>query len=137
MADYLAIEPAAGGGHHYCGADSRRRRRARCERWSILLRREGCDVTAADNGTAAIDLLQQHFFDMLISTSKCRTSGGTCWKAGDQPRSSASVTAYGSKVDSGAAARAADYIDKPFNVEELKFRSARSCGSGLSRRTSG
>jgi CheY-like chemotaxis protein len=37
------------------------------EMLEILLRREGYDVTAAENGTAAIALLQERPFDMLIS----------------------------------------------------------------------
>ncbi len=98
------------------------------EMLNILLRREGYDVTVADNGTAAIDLLQRHFFDMLISDIKMPDVSGV-----DVLRKAKEinpgiigimVTAYGSKesIQEVLRLQAADYIDKPFNVEELKFR---------------
>jgi two-component system response regulator PilR (NtrC family) len=94
----------------------------------ILLRREGYDVTVAETGAAAIDLLQRHFFDMLISDIKMPDVSGI-----DVLRTAKEinpgiigimVTAYGSKesIQEVLRLQAADYIDKPFNVEELKFR---------------
>ncbi len=98
------------------------------EMLNILLRREGYDVTVADNGTVAIDLLQRHVFDMLISDIKMPDVSGV-----DVLRKAKEinpgiigimVTAYGSKesIQEVLRLQAADYIDKPFNVEELKFR---------------
>jgi two-component system response regulator PilR (NtrC family) len=98
------------------------------EMLNILLRREGYDVTVADNGTVAIDLLGRHFYDMLISDIKMPDVSGV-----DVLRRAKEinpgiigimVTAYGSKesIQEVLRLQAADYIDKPFNVDELKFR---------------
>jgi two-component system response regulator PilR (NtrC family) len=94
----------------------------------ILLRREGYDVTVAENGAAAIDLLQRHFYDMLISDIKMPdVSGVDVLRAAKEINPGIigiMVTAYGSKesIQEVLRLQAADYIDKPFNVEELKFR---------------
>jgi two-component system response regulator PilR (NtrC family) len=94
----------------------------------ILLRREGYDVTVAENGAAAIDLLQRHFFDMLISDIKMPDVSGVevlrTAKEINPAIIGIMVTAYGSKesIQEVLRLQAADYIDKPFNVEELKFR---------------
>jgi two-component system response regulator PilR (NtrC family) len=98
------------------------------EMLNILLRREGYDVCIAENGTIAIDLLERQFFDMLISDIKMPDISGV-----DVLRKAKEihpgiigimVTAYGSKesIQEVLRLQAADYIDKPFNVEELKFR---------------
>jgi two-component system response regulator PilR (NtrC family) len=98
------------------------------EMLSILLRREGYDVTVADNGAAAIDLLQRHFFDMLISDIKMpEVSGVDVLRRAKEINPAIigiMVTAYGSKesIQEVLRLQAADYIDKPFNVDELKFR---------------
>jgi two-component system response regulator PilR (NtrC family) len=94
----------------------------------ILLRREGYDVTVAEHGAAAIDLLQRHFFDMLISDIKMPDVSGIevlrTAKEINPGIIGIMVTAYGSKesIQEVLRLQAADYIDKPFNVEELKFR---------------
>jgi len=98
------------------------------EMLTILLRREGYDVSIAENGTIAIDLLERQFFDMLISDIRMPDVSGV-----DVLRKAKEihpgiigimVTAYGSKesIQEVLRLQAADYIDKPFNVEELKFR---------------
>ncbi len=98
------------------------------EMLGILLRREGYDVAVAENGTAAIDLLQRRFFDMLISDIKMPDISGVevlrAAKAIHPGIIGIMVTAYGSKdsIQEVLRLQAADYIDKPFNVEELKFR---------------
>ncbi len=98
------------------------------EMLSILLRREGYDVTVARDGTAAIELLQREFFDMLISDIKMPdVSGVEVLRKAKEINPGIigiMITAYGAKESIQEALRlqAADYIDKPFDVEELKFR---------------
>ena len=98
------------------------------EMLNILLRREGYDVTIAENGTSAIDLLERRFFDMLISDiSMPDISGIEVLRKAKEIHPGIigiMVTAYGSKesIQEVLRLQAADYIDKPFNVEELKFR---------------
>jgi two-component system, NtrC family, response regulator PilR len=98
------------------------------EMLEILLRREGYDVTAAENGTAAIALLQERPFDMLISDVRMPDVSGIevlrTAKALNPGIIGIMVTAYGSKdsIQEVLRLQAADYLDKPFNVEELKFR---------------
>jgi two-component system response regulator PilR (NtrC family) len=98
------------------------------EMLTILLRREGYDVTVADNGTTAIDLLQRGLFDMLISDIKMPdVTGVEVLRRAKEINPSIigiMVTAYGSKesIQEVLRLQASDYIDKPFNVEELKFR---------------
>ncbi|CAN5441784.1 MAG: sigma-54-dependent Fis family transcriptional regulator [Acidobacteria bacterium] len=98
------------------------------EMLEILLRREGYDVSVAENGTAAIALLQQRPFDMLISDIRMPDVSGVevlrTAKALNPKIIGIMVTAYGSKesIQEVLRLQAADYLDKPFNVEELKFR---------------
>jgi two-component system, NtrC family, response regulator PilR len=98
------------------------------EMLEILLRREGYDVTAAENGTAAIALLQERPFDMLISDVRMPDVSGIevlrTAKALNPGIIGIMVTAYGSKesIQEVLRLQAADYLDKPFNVDELKFR---------------
>jgi two-component system, NtrC family, response regulator PilR len=98
------------------------------EMLEILLRREGYDVTVAENGAKAIALLQQRPFDMLISDVKMPDVGGVevLRKAKELNPSiiGIMITAYGSKesIQEVLRLQAADYLDKPFNVEELKYR---------------
>jgi len=98
------------------------------EMLEILLRREGHDVKVAENGTRALSLLQAQPFDMLISDIKMPDMSGievlrTAKQINDQIIG-IMITAYGSKDSIQEVLRlgAADYLDKPFNVEELKFR---------------
>ena len=44
------------------------------EMLAILLKREGHDVTVAENGKTAIDLLNRHPFDLVVSDAGCRIS---------------------------------------------------------------
>ena len=98
------------------------------EMLEILLRREGYDVTTAENGSAAIALLQKHPFDMLISDVQMPDISGVevlrTAKALNPSIIGIMITAYGSKesIQEVLRLQAADYLDKPFNVEELKFR---------------
>ena len=98
------------------------------EMLEILLRREGYEVAVAENGSAAIALLQQRPFDMLISDVRMPDISGVdvLRKAKELNPTiiGIMITAYGSKesIQEVLRLQAADYLDKPFNVEELKFR---------------
>jgi len=98
------------------------------EMLEILLRREGHDVRVAENGTRALALLKSHPFDMLISDIKMPdVSGVEVLRAAKQINEQIvgiMITAYGSKDSIQEALRlgAADYLDKPFNIDELRFR---------------
>jgi len=98
------------------------------EMLEILLRREGHDVRVAENGTRALSLLQSQPFDMLISDIKMPDMSGIevlrTAKQINEQIIGIMITAYGSKDSIQEVLRlgAADYLDKPFNVEELKFR---------------
>jgi two-component system response regulator PilR (NtrC family) len=98
------------------------------EMLEILLRREGYEVAVAENGTAAIALLQKRPFDMLISDVRMPDVSGVdvLRKAKELNPNiiGIMITAYGSKesIQEVLRLQAADYLDKPFNVEELKFR---------------
>ena len=98
------------------------------EMLEILLRREGHDVRVAENGTRAVALLQSQPFDMLISDVKMPDVSGIevlrTAKQVNEQIIGIMITAYGSKDSIQEVLRlgAADYLDKPFNVEELKFR---------------
>src|SRR3972149_639497 len=98
------------------------------EMLEILLRREGYEVATADNGARAMALLKSRPFDMLISDIKMPDLSGVeglrAAQAINQQIIGIMVTPYGSKDSIQEVLRlgAADYLDKPFNVEELKFR---------------
>jgi two-component system response regulator PilR (NtrC family) len=98
------------------------------EMLDILLRREGYAVVLAEDGTSALRLLQAQPFDMLISDIKMPDMSGVevlrAAKSINEHIVGIMITAYGSKDSIQEVLRlgAADYLDKPFNVEELKFR---------------
>jgi two-component system response regulator PilR (NtrC family) len=98
------------------------------EMLDILLRREGHEVVLAEDGGSALRLLQSQPFDMLISDIKMPDMSGVevlrAAKAINEHIVGIMITAYGSKDSIQEVLRlgAADYLDKPFNVEELKFR---------------
>jgi two-component system response regulator PilR (NtrC family) len=98
------------------------------EMLEILLRREGHDVRVAENGARALALLKAQPFDMLISDIKMPDMSGVevlrAAKAINDQIIGIMITAYGSKDSIQEVLRlgAADYLDKPFNVDELRFR---------------
>ncbi|HEX5475779.1 MAG TPA: sigma-54 dependent transcriptional regulator [Vicinamibacterales bacterium] len=98
------------------------------EMLDILLRREGYDVTVAGGGGEAIALLKSRAFDMLISDIRMPDVSGVdvlrTAKEVNPAIIGIMVTAHGSKesIQEVLRLQAADYLDKPFNVDELKFR---------------
>ena len=95
---------------------------------SIVLRREGYDVTLAENGRAAIDQLERARFDLLISDIKMPDMTGVdvlrAAKRIDPDILGIMITAFASADTAIEAMRlgAHDYLSKPFDVDELKMK---------------
>ena len=95
---------------------------------SIVLRREGYDVTLAENGRAAIDRLESGRFDLLISDIKMPDMTGVDVLRGakrlDPDILGIMITAFASADTAIEAMRlgAHDYLSKPFDVDELKMK---------------
>ena len=95
---------------------------------TIVLRREGYDVTLAENGRAAIDQLERGRFDLLISDIKMPDMTGVdvlrAAKRIDPDILGIMITAFASADTAIEAMRlgAHDYLSKPFDVDELKMK---------------
>ena len=95
---------------------------------SIVLRREGHDVTLAENGRTAIDRLEHGRFDLLISDIKMPDMSGVdvfrAAKKIDPDILGIMITAFASADTAIDAMRlgAHDYLSKPFDVDELKIK---------------
>jgi two-component system response regulator PilR (NtrC family) len=95
---------------------------------SIVLRREGYDVTVAENGRAAVEQLESRRFDLLISDIKMPDMSGVdvlrAAKRLDQDILGIMITAFASADTAIEAMRlgAHDYLSKPFDVDELKIK---------------
>jgi two-component system response regulator PilR (NtrC family) len=95
---------------------------------SIVLRREGHEVTLAENGSTAIELLERGRFDLLISDIKMPDMSGVdvlrAAKRIDQDILGIMITAFASADTAIEAMRlgAHDYLSKPFDVDELKIK---------------
>jgi two-component system response regulator PilR (NtrC family) len=98
------------------------------EMLAILLKREGHEVTVAENGRGAIDLLNQRAFDLIVSDARMPDLDGL--EVLRHARSinpsiiAIMVTAYGSPdlLRGVAQLGVNDYVEKPFNTEVLRFR---------------
>jgi len=95
---------------------------------SIVLRREGYDVTLAENGRRAIELLERGRFDLLVSDIKMPDMTGVdvlrAAKRIDPDILGIMITAFASADTAIEAMRlgAHDYLSKPFDVDELKMK---------------
>ncbi len=95
---------------------------------SIVLRREGYDVTVADSGRAAIGELERARFDLLISDIKMPDMSGVevlrAARRIDQDMLCVMITAFAAADTAIEAMRlgAHDYLSKPFDVDELKIK---------------
>jgi len=95
---------------------------------AIVLRREGYDVLLADNGRAAIDLLERESVDILISDIKMPDVSGVdvlrAAKQIDQDILGIMITAFASTETAVEAMRlgACDYLSKPFDVDLLRMK---------------
>jgi two-component system response regulator PilR (NtrC family) len=115
------------------GADSARilvvdDERSMREMLAILLKREGHQVSVAENGRGAIDLLNQRPFDLVVSDARMPDVDGL--EVLRHARSinpsviAIMVTAYGSPdlLRGVAQLGVNDYVEKPFNTDVLRFR---------------
>jgi two-component system response regulator PilR (NtrC family) len=95
---------------------------------SIVLKREGYEVTLAENGGTAINQLERERFDLLISDIKMPDMSGVdvlrAAKRIDQDILGIMITAFASADTAIEAMRlgAHDYLSKPFDVDELKIK---------------
>src|SRR5438105_7349741 len=95
---------------------------------SIVLRREGYDVTLAENGRTAIDALERGRYDLLISDIKMPDMSGVdvlrAAKRIDQDILGIMITAFASTESAVEAMRlgACDYLSKPFDIDLLKMK---------------
>ena len=98
------------------------------EMLAILLKREGHEVSVAENGRAAIDLLNQRPFDLVVSDARMPDLDGLevlRHARNINPSVIAiMITAYGSPdlLRGVAQLGVNDYVEKPFNTEVLRFR---------------
>jgi two-component system response regulator PilR (NtrC family) len=98
------------------------------EMLAILLKREGHDVVVAENGRAAIDLLNQRPFDLVVSDARMPDLDGLevlrHARSINPSMIAIMVTAYGSPdlIRGVAQLGVNDYVEKPFNTEVLRFR---------------
>src|SRR4029078_873612 len=98
------------------------------EMLSILLKREGHEVSVAESGRGAIDLLNQKPFDLVVSDARMPDVDGL--EVLRHARSinpsviALMVPAYGSPdlLRGVAQLGVNDYVEKPFNTEVLRFR---------------
>jgi two-component system response regulator PilR (NtrC family) len=97
------------------------------EMLSIMLRKEGYDVLAAANGEAALDVLQNEIFDLVITDVRMGQVGGIEVLRAVKDLSPETVvimiTAYASTETAVDAMKmgAYDYITKPFKNEEIRM----------------
>jgi two-component system response regulator PilR (NtrC family) len=95
---------------------------------AIVLRREGYEVLLADNGRAAIDVLEHEPVDLLISDIKMPDLSGVdvlrAAKKIDQDILGIMITAFASTDTAVEAMRlgACDYLSKPFDIDLLKMK---------------
>jgi two-component system, NtrC family, response regulator PilR len=95
---------------------------------AIVLRREGYEVVLAENGRAALDLLERAPIDLLISDIKMPDMSGVdvlrAAKKADQDVLAIMITAFASTETAVEAMRlgACDYLSKPFDVDLLKMK---------------
>jgi two-component system response regulator PilR (NtrC family) len=94
----------------------------------IVLKREGYDVTLAENGRSAVEQLERGRFDLLVSDIKMPDMSGVevlrAAKQIDQDILGIMITAFASADTAIEAMRlgAHDYLSKPFDVDELKMK---------------
>jgi two-component system response regulator PilR (NtrC family) len=95
---------------------------------AIVLRREGYEVLLAENGRAAVDMLEREPVDLLISDIKMPDLSGVevlrAAKKIDQDILGIMITAFASTDSAVEAMRlgACDYLSKPFDIDLLKMK---------------
>src|SRR5262249_11425722 len=93
---------------------------------SIMLKKEGCTVTASDSADKAVDLVGKGEFDLIITDIAMPGKSGIeilkHTRAANPETPVIMITAYESTESAIEALKlgAYDYIIKPFDVEEMK-----------------
>jgi two-component system, NtrC family, response regulator PilR len=93
----------------------------------IMLRQAGYDVTLADGGEAALQLLKTEAFDLVITDLRMRKVDGLAVLKATKEQSPGTVvlvvTAFASTDTAVEAMKlgAYDYVTKPFKVDELRL----------------
>lgn len=86
---------------------------------------QGWDITVAENGKKALDIMQEKQFDVVLTDLRMPSMDGmelTSQVQQDYPDIPVVIMTGYPSVDSAVAAlriRVADYITKPFNVNDL------------------
>jgi two-component system response regulator PilR (NtrC family) len=130
----IPFEPRPGAPDAVSGATLKRPRvlvvddeRSLRELLSIVLTREGYEVTSAESGRQALALLEKHPVDLLISDIRMPDLNGVdvlrAAKQSDPDVPVVMMTAFASTETAVEALRlgASDYVTKPFDVDELKI----------------
>ncbi len=105
--------------------------------YSRFLNKEGYLVTAVKNGYQGIEALEKHHFDLaLVDVAMAGMNGIEVLENIRRRRPEVAVviyTAYGSPEIAGEAIEkgAADYLDKPFSLKELKATVKRILGDNI------
>ncbi len=92
----------------------------------ILLEKEGHEVTTASSGASALDALDKHTVDVIVSDIRMPGMTGIelleTVKEHSPEMPIILITAFASPDDAVLAMKngAFDYISKPFNVDEIK-----------------
>jgi two-component system response regulator PilR (NtrC family) len=95
---------------------------------AIVLRREGYEVSLAEDGRSAIEALAREPIDLLISDIKMPDMSGVdvlrAAKRADQDVLGIMITAFASTETAVEAMRlgACDYLSKPFDIDLLKMK---------------
>ena len=98
------------------------------EMLAILLRREGYELAVAESGREAIELLEHEPFDLIVSDVRMPDVSGVevirTARAINPSIITIMMTAFGSRelIDEVERLGVNDYVEKPFNVEVVKFR---------------
>jgi len=97
-----------------------------------ILRGEGYEVDAVDDGAGAIERAQAGRYDLVVSDIRMERSGGLDVLAAFTNKAPATpvilITAFGDVAGAMEAIQrgAYDYVSKPFNIEELRLTVARA-----------
>lgn len=103
----------------------------------ILLVKEGYQVETASGGTQALEKIEQHPFNLIISDIRMDGMGGlellNTIKEKHPSLPVVMITAFASPDDAVFAMKngAFDYVSKPFNVEEIKSVTSSAVAKGM------
>ena len=98
-----------------------------CDFLEIMLRKEGYDVTCTTSGEAALGLLEENLYSMVLTDVKMPVVDGfqvlRRAKEVSPDTPVIMITAYGSPEGAVTAMKegAYDYVTKPFRIEEVKL----------------